>query len=354
MAFGDLAAELVGTIPGLAYPYAQTLIKRAWRDIRDARLWSFLIADGTVICPVGVTTGSVQLTQYTNTVTCNAAASAALSALTPAFILTKSQIRFSSTFQSGQIYNIREVDATAPAAIVLTLDRDVVESSSSASGYIVYRCYVTPPATDFLSWIALDDMVNGWSIQGPRLGFTSATFDLWDPQRQAFNLAYYCGYYQQHPTTNEPMYELWPAPSGGQVFFARYRRRGVDFSSPADVQPTVIPDDLIIQRALGWHAYPWAAANIGSTRAKNVNWGGLISAAKASYSGDPARRIVGLYTTTVKQDENLAQQAVINRGRTSRQSRPSGFYGPIDSAYIQRHPITWLLMLGVLQSIVGL
>ena len=81
MSFQSMAAELTGVIPGLSPFLADSFILRAWRDIRDKRLWSWLQTEAGIFCPTQVTTGTVAVTQFSDTVTCDADASAALLAI---------------------------------------------------------------------------------------------------------------------------------------------------------------------------------------------------------------------------------------------------------------------------------
>ena len=78
MALLDLVGELTGTLPGLSPILAGTYINRALRSVYDERLWSFLSADGVLVCPGQLTTGTAAITFNTATVTCDAAASASL------------------------------------------------------------------------------------------------------------------------------------------------------------------------------------------------------------------------------------------------------------------------------------
>ena len=279
MSWQSLSAELTGFLPGLSPFLADTFINRAWRDVRDARLWSFLLEDCGIFCPTQITAGTVSIAQFSNLVHCSTAASHALLAVSlPAPLdLTALQIRFGetgTTAQTGQVYSIIDFDGSG-GGLTLTLDRVVMEPTNASAGYQVYRCYIRPVVDDFLRWESLVDMTNGWYL---RLNYTSTYFDHRDPQRQAQGLAYYCGAFKGNPELQpKPQYELWPVPTSGQTFYGRYRRQGEDFSNPADELPVIIPEDLVIHRALGYHAYQWAAANVGSFPAmRGPNWLALM------------------------------------------------------------------------------
>ena len=338
MSYGSLSAELSGYLPGLSGYLAEDFIRRAWRKIRDARLWSFLITDDAIVCPAQLTAGTYNIIQFNNQVTADAVASAAFATISPVILPPQFlQLRFQGAGTTSQIYNIASVDTTNPAAYVFTLDRVVEEPTNPLSSYLCYRPYIAAPTPDFLRFLSVVDMVNGWQLYLDR---TSTQFDAVDPQRQNLGQAYYVGSYkysdEQPNVPTVPIYELYPGPTSGQTFFVRYRRRGVDFSSPDDVQPDVIPDDLIIQTALCTYAYPFAMANQGHFPAmKGINWMQLIRESKREVYGEPATRYVGMLQQAKVQDDNIQTQSVLNRGHGLRTQAP--FPYPIDANFLQGH-----------------
>ena len=111
-------SNLKNWVPAIPVELCKLLVNRARRDIYDSRLWSFLIVESQLTSPPLVSAGSATFTQYANTVTGDAVASAAWTGLSSPFI-TFRQIRQSG----GPIYNITAADFTVPAAVVLTLYR---------------------------------------------------------------------------------------------------------------------------------------------------------------------------------------------------------------------------------------
>ncbi len=337
MALADLTSELAGTLPGLSPILATKYVNRAWDHIQRERRWGFLQQDGVLVCPTMIVTGACAIVQYTTTVTCNAACSAALTpyiAGTP--LLTQMQIRFggSNTLTAGQIYRIMAVDATNPAALVLTTDRMVVEATNATSTYQCYRCYVEPP-DNFLSWDAVTDMVYGFPI---KRNWTSAQFDQVDPQRTSQGDAYYIGFFRSagygdpNVEAGSSLYELWPAPTNGRNYYVRYTALGQAFVQPYDTQPAIISDALIMARAYGWHAYPFAQANVANfPTLKHTNWPTLIAAARAEYKEE--------LQVCKKNDDANALQTVYNRGHGLRSG--GGLPFPIDAAYIQSHLLSF-------------
>lgn len=352
MAFLDLIAELTGTLPGLSPILAETYINRALTGIYDERNWSFFVTDGVLICPAVITNGAVAITQYAATITLDATASAAVQAQVTGTALPgilQLQIRFGASSTLGGIYSIIAVDNTTPAAVILTLDRVVLEATNAASTFQIYRCYVVPPIADFKRWESLVDIDNAMTLTGDRLSLMSSQLDTRDPQRAAQGLAYYLaswgGNRASNPNTGAtipnatqnagtPIYELWPHPTNGQTFYCRFRRKGDLLINPTDVQQPGISDNLIIQRALFMHAYPFAAANAANFPSfKNANWQGLIVASKQFYATE--------LLEAKRNDDEQQLQTVWSRGHGLRTGTPFGRFGdmpyPVDSNFIQSH-----------------
>lgn len=352
MALLDMVSELTGVLPGLSPMLAQRYVNRALTDIYNKRRWSFLVTDGVLVCPTQIVAGSANITQYTNSLILDAAASAAIaSQLTVGAVpgIQQMQIRFGSSPTNGQVYSIDAFDATVPAAIVLTLDRVVQEQTNTASPFQIYRCYVTPPVTDFLMWESIVDVANAIAIVGDRLRLTSWMLDRRDPQRAAQGLAYFLASWGgdriSDPTTgatvpnatvnaSTPIYELWPHPTAGQTFYTRFRRRGEELINPTDELPDQIPETLVVTRALGWYAYPFAQANVSNFPTfKGANWPSMILQARAQFSE--------VLLDTKRNDNESQLQDVTSRGHGLRTGRPFGRFGdmsyPIDSDFIQSH-----------------
>ena len=336
--FADLASDLTGRLPGLSPFLAESFILRAFRSIREERHWSWLVQDGAIVCPVLVSTGTFSYTQGGTTATADTPATAALASYPNPPGLTGVQIRFMGTTSTGEIYNI--LTATGNP-LVITTDRAIQEATAAASPYLVYRAYVVPPVTDFQSWISLVDMVNGFALTKGDLRWTSAAFDARDPQRQAFGLAYRCGFYKPQAqgysaaTNQQPIYELWPGSTQGQTWYVRFRRSG---TTPAmtDTVPGALPESLVLNKALAEHGYPHMLANNGNFPGMlKVDFKTLITVAQAEYR-DRLQK-------TKLDDESIDLQSVYNRGQGLKTGRwPNGqFPIPIDSNWIQGHAIWW-------------
>lgn len=328
MSYADLSTELAGVLPGLSPLLAATYIRRAWREIRDERNWSFKTAQASLVCPPLIQAGTVARIQGSTSVTFDATASTALAPyITGTPLITQMQVRFTG----GPLYRILAVTQIFPTTV--TLDRAVSEATNAAATYQVYRAYVSPPVTDFTRWDSLEDFANGITIAGDRLTRTSVYFDQLDPQRTSVGFAQYLGSVVAD-TLGLPIYELWPAPTGGQTFLVTFRRTGVEFTNPDDLQPAVIPDSLIISRALGWHAGIWAKANQGRfAPLLKVDVTGLITTSRQQYALD---------LNTIKlQDDDLALESVYNRGHWGGRAGRTGTAPLGDAKYWQSHPISW-------------
>lgn len=354
MAFLDMIGELTGVMPGLSPLLAQKYINRALVDVYNKRNWSFLVADGVVVCPTQIVTGSVSIVQYTNTVTLDAAASAAIASQIGASAvpgITNMQIRFGNAPTSGQVYSITAVDNTNPAAVILTLDRVVVEATNAANAFQIYRCLLVPPLVDFKRWESLVDVANAISITSDRLRMTSAQLDRRDPQRAAQGLAYFVASWGGNrigdvvtgatvPNANQnastPIYELWPHPTSGQTFYVRLRRYGAQLVNMTDELPEQIPETLVLAKALGSYCYPFAKANVANFPTfKGADWTTLMI--------DSMRQYNQLLLDATRNDNEQELQDVWNRGHGLRHPRPYGRFGdvsfPIDSDFLQSHLI---------------
>lgn len=351
----NLTGELTGMLPGLSPILAETYVQRAWQDICDQRLWSFLVIDGAVVCPAVITSGLVSYTQYSQTITLDATASAAVAAqaavgATPG--ITNLQIRVypSGAISPGQIYSITAADTTVPAAVVLTTDRPIVETTGAAVAYQIYRVYITPPVDDFRAWLSFVDLPNAITL---RRNVTSSWFDVQDPQRTSQGLAYNVGSYAGNRVANfvtgatipnvnvdagTNVFELWPGPTQGQTFYVRMRRSGAPLFSQTDAPPPVIGDGLVLQRALGWYAYPFLAANVANFPTfRGVNVQLLIAGARTMYNDK--------LLDAKRNDNESALQDVWNTGHGLRDGGRFGRFKdddqtyPIDSNFLQSHLI---------------
>lgn len=287
MTFLEAWTELMSYVPKLNVGLSQRLVQRAWRDIRDARHWSFLVRETALDAPDQITTGTVSVTQGSTQVTGSVAAVAAWDLIpNPTFIQRQFRIG------TGPIYNILSYTTPSP---IITLDRPYAESTNAASAYTIYQCYYEPPA-DFARWTSVFDPIDAYPL---KVDVAKAEIDLRDPQRGALGQPYLLASYKYDTVEDAHLYELYPHPITRRSYRALYQAKGLDLTSAQSIN-SIIPDELLMERAK-YHAYQWAAANAGAhPELANVQWAYLRSQAKKDYQE--------LLAKTQKQDEEVFLQ----------------------------------------------
>lgn len=333
--FDDFWSELCGYIPKLSAELAPTLVNRAWRDIRSARRWTFLIQESFIVAPDAISAGTVSVTQNTpagqNAVVADAAASAAW---TPQLLgqppFTQRQF---SLGPGNPIYNITGVDNTNPNALALQLDQTYAEPSGVNQTYQVYRCYFAMPDADFFKLVSVWDPVNGFTLWPKRPYWSRALLNQFDPQRSNQGQPVRMVPYKVDPTLGA-LFEMWPAQTSFTVYPCLYERRGVDLAS-GDSLPQAIPETMLMNRAKV-KGCEWAIMNAGQhPELRGVDWRLIMSTLNAEYFGDPGRRQPGLLTDAKRNDEETFMQLfVIPRNRLF----PSF---PVDGRYLQSHSPNW-------------
>lgn len=291
MAFIDYWSELLGYVPKLSPLHAQQLINRAWREIRDNHLWTFNVAESSLVTPAAVSTGTVSVSQGSTTVLGDGAADAVWTVIGAASLVQR-QFRAGN----GPVYNI-----TGYVSPNLTLDRAYGEADSSGAAYLIYQCYYDPPDPDFLRFISIIDSVNGYSFV---LHKTKQELDLIDPQRgnigQPYMLVSYRGSLSA-ATLGAPTFEMYPHPNEYRSYPVLYQRKGVDFALDADALPLQVSEDTLLTKAKAL-AYRWAMAVQTSDKIITANWMFLIKDAEAEYKK--------LLEDDVRQDKEAFSQLV--------------------------------------------
>lgn len=110
--FKDWWNSLMGDIPALDQFRAQDFINYAWRDIREARRWSFLTAESSLDFPDEITTGTASVSQFSDVVVGSTAARAVWDALNLNMPITDRQFRVGT----GPLYQIIAYDRTGDIA----------------------------------------------------------------------------------------------------------------------------------------------------------------------------------------------------------------------------------------------
>lgn len=265
--------RIMGDIPGLDLFKAKDCVNYAWRDIREVRRWSFLSAETSIDIPNTVTDGTASVTQFSDQVVPDAAAKAVWDVLGMNIPLTSRQFRVGS----GPLYQITAYDDSGAGA--MTLDRTYREATNAAQTYSIYRAYFSMPS-DFLTFTDIKDIQNGRNIRFIANRSDLDTFR--DPQRQGFGDSYAVAPATADSSGN-PRFELWPGQLTAKSLIVRYERAGTDFTSDTEALPTIIPESLLMERAL-CYAVRWAMANQGKyPELKGTNWANVAISHEAAY-----------------------------------------------------------------------
>jgi hypothetical protein len=305
--------ELIGMVPKLPVPLAKILINRAWKDVRRQNLWSFQLYEGGWITPPLINTGTVTVTQGTNTVTADATAAVAITAGVTAYsTIPQRQFRVAG----GVVYNI--VSWVSPT---LTLDRIYGEGSQVGASYQVLQVYYAPPHQDHLMFVSVRNMANFINLF---LDKTRSQIDAMDPQRTWYYFPTDVVFYQMDPiptstTYRYPLYELWGVPQSTYNYNLYGVRKGVDLSANTDELPPVIGEDCVVELAK-YYAYQWAEARKDTLNKGGPDFKYLMGGAMAEH-----KRLMKDYR---RQDRETVNQWLVTR-RVSLYGRVYAYYSSL-------------------------
>jgi hypothetical protein len=278
MPYLEMSQELLGMVPKLPLPLAETLINRAWKDVRRQNIWSFQLYDGPLwVTPALITAGTCTPTLGLSTVTVDVAAAAAINAIVPpAPLVTKRQFRVAA----GTIYNIWGWDGIN----TLTLDRAYGEVTPAASAYQILQVYYAAPYVDHRFFLSVRNMQQFIDLF---LNKTRAMIDAMDPQRTWYYFPTDAVYYQQDQnpasgTYRYPLYELWGIPQSTFTYQLYGVREGLDFVNDTDSPPPAIGEDCIVELAKVY-AFQWAEAHKGEMVKGGPDFKFLMGGALAEY-----------------------------------------------------------------------
>lgn len=321
MAFVDYWNELVGAIPKLPVGMAQRAVNRAWKDIRNKRLWTFKMLEDDFVSPNVVSAGTVATVFGAPSIVADPVATAAIQAFGLFPPVTYCQIRISPY----DPFNIVTLDyTTVPGSTVVTLDRAYSGPTLAGQQYQIFRCYYLAPRDRFIRWWTVKDTTNGYWM---RLYMNREELDARDPQRQAIGNAYHIVAYKIDPATSRPAFEFWPWPINPIVYNAMGIYDPPDFVNPSDSLPFQVSEVTLMERAR-YYAYEWAEANKGRfPELRSSSWSFLMGAAR--------ERAVESCRDDERQDEELFVQNFIQPHDTAM------FLGPIDARYAQSHDVNW-------------
>ena len=348
MAYADYVAELVGTVPRMSALHAGQVVNRAWRHVRDGRLWSFHFVTGAqLFCPNAIVGGSVSATFGSNQVIADPFAAAAFNAVALAnpplaspVLGVGRQLRVGSingvSAPTGPNYNIIEWDGVS----TLTIDRPYGEYSTARSVYQVFKCYYAPPAPPpfanlvadrrFVRYLNITNKNSGYSIFGPNLYWSQAQLDAIDPQRGGQGDAYIAANYGDNQL-GEPVIELYPNPVRFTTYYATYYSRWPDLSPSQDLpQKSYELQDLVMFKSKSLAA-DWALANVNTfPELQQTNWVAFRQIQEGEYKDSRIE--------CYKQDDEQFPQIPFRQGQ--------GFMFPLGGQFLQSHDVTSILPRG--------
>lgn len=317
MSFQSMAAEIRGSMPKMPFPYAKTLVNRAFKEVRDKNLWSFQLAEGQWISPAQITQGTATTVQGSPLVHMDTTATAAIVANGSAIysLITQRQFRIGT----GGIYNIIGWN---PGTGVLTLDRLYGEASATNASYFIYQVYYASPSKTFLRFMSVRDMTNFLDLF---IVSTREEIDQMDPQRNWFTYPTHVIPYKpdNRPGSATPGYmlhELWGGPTYSLNYQLLYIDKGPDLINPTDTLPMAIGEDVVLAKARVY-AYEWAEANKGALDRNNgPDYRFLMGAA--------AKEFDTLFKNYRREDRETADN-YFSAGRRSLFGRAYGQYNSI-------------------------
>lgn len=348
MGFADMTAELVGTVPRMSALHAQQVLQRAWRRVRDGRLWSFhFVSDAQLFCPDAITGGSVTANFGSNQVIADAAAAAAFNLVANANPPLASptlgigrQLRVGSTnglsTPTGPNYSIVAWDGID----TITIDKPYGEATVVRSQYQVLKCYYAPPAPPpfsgfqpdrrYVRYQVITNKNDGYSIFGPNLYWSQSQLNAIDPQRGGQGDAYIVAQYMTNQL-GEPVVELYPNPVEFTTYYATYWSRWPDLSMTQDLPMVSYElEDMVTFQAKCLSA-DWALANVNTfPELAQTNWVAYRQTQMAEYRESRIE--------CYKQDDEQFPLIPFRQGQ--------GFMFPLGGQFLQSHDVTSFLPRG--------
>jgi hypothetical protein len=300
VAYFNMTKELLGDIPGIALPYAQTLVNEALTLIYDEQRWSFQVGENGWLTPGLLgglpstlpysSPGKITVVPYANTIYGDAVATAVWAAMVGRPFITEQQIRV----PAYSLYNILNYyapgdnpnDPTTPFA-TLIIDRPWMEPAQTNAVYMIYQAYFPVAVPSFKKFGVIRDTtnnawVNFWQRDQQWLSVN-------DPQRTVFDIPTYAIPYEvdQRPnssTLGQMLYELWPHPLSKLPYTYTYIWRGPQLVLPTDTVPYPLNEELLKWRAKEV-AFMWKESQKGDgmERGSGADWRFLAQAANAQY-----------------------------------------------------------------------
>lgn len=303
--------------------------------LQDMRLWSFnVVHDGQLFAPNSVSAGAVTATFGSTTITPDATALAALTAValatpplaSPTFGVGR-QIRIGASPQ-GPLYTITAYDGAT-----VTIDRPYGEADVTDAPYQVYRAYYAPPlnagaaSPKFIRYFSIVNTSSGYSIRGRRLAYTQEQLNAIDPQRGATGDPYITAYKGPN-SVGQPVIEMYPNPVVQRCFLCQFQQRWAALSPSVDLPQ--MPYDLVgclmyLVKRLGGE---WALSNISTyPELQQVNWVGYMQIQDKGFKETR--------TQCIKQDDEIDPLIAKLQG--------SIFDFPLGGQFLQGHDVSSII-----------
>lgn len=277
-----------GEIPGVAESLVRNKLNEALGVIYDETDWSFQTRYGQWLAPgLLLSTGSVTVTPYSDTVIGDLPATAAWGNLVGRPFLTELQFRD----PSWSLYNIVGYDSNVnwPNA-TLTLDRPWMEPTSGPGRpYWIYQAYFPAPCKDFRKFLWIEDKIQAapvdyWSVSQDDLSVLDPQRLIFGPSAPTYAVPAGIDTRPGSSTAGYILYELWPHVLSRMPYPYSYKRRGDFLVKPDDEVTPPLTEELLTWRTKEV-LYQFKEAQKGENvqRGAGANWQFLAEAADVEY-----------------------------------------------------------------------
>lgn len=290
--------------PGTPVPLVQTFVKNAYQKVLGAHYWSELLKEGQHVVRDEYSTGTVQLTGGSASVTVDGGGDwTGLDGMT---------VRFKSRPQTFTI------DTVDPGGLTATLDRPWDSNSDAAAAYVVGDFYIPFPA-DLGVLDDVRDLNANWRLR--RQVHQMNYLDRIDPDRTSTGspiLYVAAPAYTTSAGVVYPRYEFWPQPPAGTTFIYRYFATS-DLSAASDRPVEALKPETLVYGAL----------------AELALWPGTLERPNPFFSVDIHKSYVKLFEDALS-DSELGD---LDRMQRMLIHDDDNFGFPADANWLQSHGI---------------
>lgn len=267
MTFSDLYNFLIGWIKVMPVTLAEQTINQAIETIYGAKEWSFLDAEDYIIAPARITTGTVNVTRFLDTVVVSADLKTILDAIDTGndVPINGRQLRtLSNDVKAGSIiYTITNYDS---GTSTLTLNRKYLGPTNTSASVEIFKSLYNPP--DLAKYVVdgreyYDFAYVRFLIDLPQSRKLYTSQSLQQLNQYDLNRTYRGNPYTFVANTIDnlgfPLFEMYPAPTQERVYKFVYKKKG-KLLTEDDVLPSVLSYELLTAKikSIG---YEWIEAN---------------------------------------------------------------------------------------------